>query len=171
MKIIEAMKRLKVILKRIQDNTQQIAVYSSILSTEKPAFETEEEQRKKVSGLVQANNDLMLEYLKLKTAIEHTNLAVTVEVAGTKHTISELLVIKRVLAQLMVTTYNAMSTAAADKRIQQGFGRIGEGVMPQAKRMFNEDDRLKGIAKWQEIYSGIDSRLEVVNATTDLATE
>jgi len=33
MKIIEGMKRLKVILKRMQDNTQQVAVYSSILST------------------------------------------------------------------------------------------------------------------------------------------
>jgi hypothetical protein len=169
-KIIEAMKRLKVILKRIQDNTQQIGVYSSILSTEKPAFESETEQKKKVSGLVQANTDLMEEYLRLKRAIEATNLKVTVEIAGRSWVISDLLVIKRVLAQPMVNTYNAMSTASADQRAMQGFGKTAEGAMPQAIRMYDETARLKGISEWQEIYSAIDARLEVVNATTDLVS-
>jgi len=168
MKIIEAMKKLKVILKRLQDNTQQIAAYSSILSTEKPAFGSEEEQRRKVKALVQANNDLLGEYLTLKQQIEATNLKITVEIGGKKWTISELLVIKRVLAQYMVNTYNAMTTASAEQRMKAGFGKTAEGSSPLALRMFEEKDRLDGISKWQDIYSNIDSRLEVVNAMTDL---
>lgn len=168
MKIIEAMKRLKVILKRMQDNSQQVAVYSSILNTEKPAFGSEEEQKKKVFGLVQANTDLMEEYLKLKQNIERTNLVVEVVIGKETRTISELLVIKRVLAQLMINTYNAMSIAAADQRAKQGYGRTAEGAMPSAVRMYSEEVRNNGIAKWQELYSAIDARLEVVNATTDL---
>ena len=168
MKIIEAMKRLKVILKRMQDNTQQIAVYSSILSTEKPAFGSEEDQKKKVSSLVQANNDLMGEYLKLKQQIERTNLATTLSLGDKAWTISELLVIKRVLATVMVNTYNAMSIAAADARAKSGFGKTAEGAMPLPVRMYSEEFRNNGIARWQELYSAIDARLEVINATTDL---
>lgn len=169
MKIIEAMKRLKVILKRMQDNAQQVAVYSSILSTEKAHFGSEDDQKKKVKSLVQANTDLAMEYLKLKSAIERTNLEVRVTMPdGGNYSISELLVIRRVLAQPMVNTYNAMSTASADQRAKSGFGRTGEGAMPTAVRMYSEEERNAGIARWQELYSAIDARLEVVNATTDL---
>ena len=78
MKIIEALKKLKVIEKRMEKNKSQITQYASMISTERPIFDTEEKQRKEVSSLIQANIDLMKEYLDLKGKIEKNNITVKV---------------------------------------------------------------------------------------------
>lgn len=50
--IITAIKDIRVKEKRIADNSAMITEYSSILSSERPLFGTEEEQAKKVASLV-----------------------------------------------------------------------------------------------------------------------
>ncbi len=97
MKIIEGMKRLRVIEKRMESQQRAITEYSSKLSTEMPRFQTKEDQAKEVASLIQSNNDLCAEYLKTKRSIEYTNLKVTVELQGKPYCISDLLVIKRKL--------------------------------------------------------------------------
>jgi len=169
MKIVEGMKRLKVIEKRMEDNSKRINEYASILSTDRPSFGSEDEQRKEVRCLIQANEDLVKEYLKLKQLIELTNLKVSMEIDGTKYTLSELLIIKRKLSKMMMNTYNSLNDQAAQRRLGLSFGRSSkDDKTPVIEKLYDERERINGLRKWQDLYDNIESRLEVLNATTDL---
>jgi len=173
MKIIEALKELKIIEKKMTKNTDMIGEYASILSTEKAAFGDEKSQAKKVQELIQSNRDLMERYLKLKKAIEKTNLVVSVEIGGVKYPISDALTIKRKLAAGMIGTYNALTTRAAESRI--GIRRMQSSSEPgqvvAVVRLYDEKEKLAGLSLWQDLYDNIESRLEVVNAMTDLVED
>lgn len=165
MKLIEAMKSLRLLEKRMWDNASRITTYASWASTERPHFGTEEEQNKQVNALVQANYDLMNEYLKVKRNIERTNLETIVEVEWISYTLSDLLVIKRKLGRQMVSTYQAMN----DSRVRWGqWARDVNWEPPMMVQYYDEQVKNEGIMKWENLYNAIDSRLEVVNATTDL---
>ena len=143
-----------------------ISRYSSVLSTEKPYFDTEEAQKREVSALVQANEDLMKEYIKIKKNLEHTNLNTEVEIKGEKYKISDLLVIKRKMSKSMIRTFESLTER--DSLTRMSSYRSSEGERPKIVRMYKEEDKNEGLNKWQDIYDNIDSRLEVVNATHDL---
>lgn len=167
MTVTEAMKRLRIIEKRMQDNCTSISTYSSSVSTEKPLFETEAAQKKEVDSLIQANGDLLKEYLYLKKKIEETNLRTTVEIGGVGYIISDLLIIKRKLANTMVRTYRALNEEQGERR--KGSTGIGpEGNRPYVVRFYDEKEKNEGLRKWQDLYDNIDSRLETINALTDL---
>lgn len=167
MKLIEAMKRLRVIEKRIGGNSTSITLYASSVSTEKPLYETESAQRAEVMSFIQSSQDLLAEYLKLKRKIEETNLRTIVEIGGIKYAISDLLVIKRKMANLMVRTYRALNEEQGDKRkVSAGLGP--DGQRPHTVRYYDEKEKNEGLRHWQDLYDNIDSRLETVNALTDL---
>ena len=69
---------------------------------------TKEDQAKEVASLIQSNNDLCAEYLRIKRSIEYTNLKVSVELQGKAYSISDLLVVKRKLADRMVATVSSV---------------------------------------------------------------
>lgn len=167
MKIVEGLKRLKVLEKRIASNAIDITKYASVLSTEKPAFETEEKQREEVKKLIQASEDLATEYLKLKSQIEKTNLQVTASINGKTHTLSEFLIIKRKLARMMQGIYEALNIGAAESRahVARGYGSEQKVSVTQ---LYDEANRNQKLREWQELYEAVDSRLEVINATEDL---
>lgn len=167
MKLIGAMKRLRVIEKRMQSNCTSITTYASSVSTEKPLFETESVQKKEVSSLIQANGDLLKEYLCLKRKIEETNLRTIVEIGGVDYAISDLLVIKRKLANNMVRTYRALNDEQGERR-KGSAGAGPDGVRPHVVRFYDEKEKNEGLRKWQDLYDNIDSRLETINALTDL---
>ena len=166
MKIIEGMKRLRVIEKRMESQQRAITEYSSKLSTEMPRAQTKEDQAKEVASLIQSNNDLCAEYLKTKRSIEYTNLKVTVELQGKSYCISDLLVIKRKLSKMMVATYRSLNDCMAQSRLRSAPKFDGE--TPKVEVLYDEREKLENIRKWQDLEDAIDSRLEVVNATTDL---
>lgn len=166
MKIVEGLKRLKVLEKRIASNSGDITKYASVLSTEKPAFETEEEQRKEVKKLIQASEDLATEYLKLKTQIEKTNLQVTATIGGRTHTLAEFLIIKRKLARMMQMVYQSLNTEAAQDRLHST--RFAADQKVNIVQLYDETTRNEKLREWQELYEEVDSRLEVINATEDL---
>jgi hypothetical protein len=170
MKIIEGMKELKLIEKKINDNTGKIMTYSSTVSTERPFFENEKDQRKEVESLIQANTDLVMRYLKIKRMIEQTNLAVTAEFDGVKYSLADLLVLKRRLGDTLIRTYNALSTNYADTRIRNAPAEI-DGKKAQVIRLYDENKKNENLSKLMEFTSNIDARLEVINATTDLVEE
>jgi hypothetical protein len=165
MKIIEALKKLKVIEKRIARNCADINKYASVLDSEKPAFVTEEAQKDEVNKLIQSCEDLGKEYLKLKSQIEATNLSVKATVGGCTYSLSELLVIKRKLAKMMEPVYAALNKDAAEKHMLRGYDRDQKA---QVIQLYDETVKNENLRKWQELYEEIDSRLEVINATEDL---
>jgi len=166
MMIIEAMKKLRRLEKRMQSNTEDISRYSSMVSTERPYFESEDEQRRQVAGLVQSNLDLMKEYLILKRGIEYTNLMTNVTMGDHCWSISEMLVIKRKLSNMMLSTYRALNDTAGTQRLRHAAG--GGEKQPHVVRLYHENVRNEGMRMWSDLYHEIDSRLEVVNATTEL---
>ena len=168
MKLIEGMKRLRVIEKRMASNIENINRYAAILSTERPMFGSEDKQRSEVKALIQANRDLMDEYLILKKRIERTNLGIEIEIQGTKYQISDLLIIKRKLAKMMESTYSALNTKQAELRMTRGGMQAPVGERIQVVPMFDETDKNTQLRLWQDLYDNIDSRLEVINATAEL---
>lgn len=166
MKIIEAMKKLKVIEKRMDHNNVKIQEYASYISTEKLPFGDEETQKEEVNKLLQSNKDLMNEYLKLKQAIERTNLSIEVNLDGQVYTISELLILKRKMCQKMLMTYESLHTKHSEMRLRNA-SPIG-GERPIVGRLYDESTKNEGLRKWSDLYENIDSRLEVINATTDI---
>ena len=167
MKIIEGLKQLKVIEKRMEKNRVQITQYASMVSTERPYFDTEEKQKKEVQSFIQSNIDLLHEYLKLKSRIERTNLGVNVEMGGIQYSIADLLIIKRKLAKMITSTYEALNTTAAQSRMRNLSVGSGDRA-PVVVRLYDEKAKNTELDKWQDLYSNVDSRLEVINATTDL---
>jgi hypothetical protein len=168
MKLIEAMKKQRVIEKKIAENTKSINQYASMTSNERPYFDTEQAQKAKVRELIQANIDLMKEYLWLKRCVETTNLETTMEMGGKNYTLSELLIIKRKMGALMLQTFNALNDGAAQIRLAQFRGQTAEGKTPTVMRYYQENDKIEGKREYQDLLDNIESRLEVHNAITEL---
>jgi len=169
MKIIEALKELNIIEKKMDKNTEEITKYASIVNIERPAFESEAEQRREVEARIQSNKDLMKRYLWLKRCIEHTNLTTQVELGGVKHKLIDLLFIKRKMGGKMLSTYGAMNPSAAENKLRMNRVALPtDGRQVQVITLYDEKDKNKGLAEWQNLVDNIDSRLEVFNATIDL---
>jgi len=166
MKIIEALKRLGVIEKRIAHNNAEITKYASKLNTEMPVFESVAEQKKQVAQRVQANADLAEEYLRLKKAIDFTNLMTTVELNGKLYSIADLLFIKRKVASMHMDTYKALNDSAARLR-ERTVGSV-DNKRPVVELMYSEEQKNTKLREWMDLYDIIDARLEVINATTEL---
>jgi hypothetical protein len=168
MKLIEAMKKLRVIEKRMAENIKSITQYASMPTNERPYFDTEQGQRAKVKELVQSNSDLMKEYLWLKRCVEKSNLETTMEMGGKQYTLSELLVIKRKMGAVMLNTFNALNDGAAQLRLAQFRSQASDGKTPTIARYYQEDDKINGKKEYQDLLDNIESRLEVHNAITEL---
>ena len=170
MMIIEGLKKLRVLEKKMDKNSEEITQYSSMLSSERPIFGTESEQRKEVQQRIQSNQDLMAEYLKLKRRIEFTNLKTFVSYDGVTYSISDMLVIKRTLAKKMIDTFNALNDSAARSR-QNRISQQPDGRPVLVERLYDERAKNSGLEKWHDLYDNVESRLEVINATTELVEE
>lgn len=167
MMLIEAMKELKLLEKRMRDNTEKVAKYSSGLSTEKEVFGSEKKQRQEVSSLIQANMDLFKRYLQLKTAIERTNINTTILFPDIgEFNLTELLAIRRRMNLPITNTFNALNTRDADAKMRSA--RVPENVDIQVVRYYDEEEKNNQLRKWMDFFDAIDGKLEVVNATTPL---
>lgn len=167
MKIIEALKAQKRTADKIQANNTLITKYCSKLDIEKPYFESDEEQRREVQKLLQSNNDLIQYYLRLKRCIDYTNLKIIVEIDGDKYCITDLLNLKRYCIRNILNSYNSLNDKHALERLN-ALGRVQDTKTVTIDRFYDEKLKNENIRKWQELFDTIDSRLEVVNATTDL---
>lgn len=168
--IVEGLKRLKAIEKRIDSNCIDIAKYASGLASARPLFESEEKQTQEVKSLVQSSMDLQVEYLRVKRQIELTNLNTQVTIAGETRPISDWLHIKRKTADLAIATYRALNDTAAggSRREERGYAQSPTGGSSQIVRYFKESEKNAKLREWEDVKAAIDGRLEVINATTKL---
>jgi len=167
MMIIQGMKTLGIIEDKMKKNTGDIQRYASQVSTERPLFETEDKQKKTIRQLTQANVDLMKRYLNLKTRVEFSNLMTSVEMGGVTYSISELLVIQRKLAIMMLATYDALNDSEGKSRLRM-MTQPQSGETPHVVRFYREEDKREQQDEWQDLINNITSRLEVINATHPL---
>jgi hypothetical protein len=167
------MKRLKLIEKRMDANSQRIQQYASAPSNEKPYFGDEDAQRKEVASLTQANRDLTNEYLNLKSQVDMTNLVTKVTIGKDTFTLLSLLVFRRGLSKKMQATFHALNDKNAEERMRayQVRGSTGTGEKaPSIVRFYDEKQKFIDLQYWQGLDDDIEQRLEVINATTELVT-
>jgi hypothetical protein len=169
MMIATALKKLNIILERMDTNSTDIEKYSSQPSSERPYFETEAKQAAAVKSLMQANEDLRLRYHDLKNRVEYTNLMTIVTFEGAKLRLSEVLSLQRTLSKKMERTYTAMNDIQGQARLRQISHVTASGEKaPYVVRFYKEEEKRDKQNKWRVLMESININLEVVNATTPL---
>jgi hypothetical protein len=167
MKLIEAMKKVKALQEKADDLRTKVSKHSADLDYETPLYT---DQKKQVSEWLQAHSDIMKEILKLRIAIQKTNLATNVTISlGDKDvtkTIAEWIHRRRDLAGLEFEAWKKLTDRGLKEgTIQQSTGQLKE---IKIRRYYDPVER----DKKQELYRSepqvIDATLEVINAVTDL---
>lgn len=169
MKIIEALKEIPLIEKKIQKNNQDIVKYSSYCNKIGCSFKDKNEQEKQVTGLVQSNVDLCNRRLSLKRVLNKTNSTLILKIEDRELTVTEWIEYKNVIGNLLASTYNSMSTTNGINQMQQAGGVQQTDVEKvMVERCFDEKVKNSGLEKNQTVIDKITGALEVFNATTDL---
>lgn len=170
MKIIEAMKQIKDLQRKAEDLRAKVKGSSADYEHETPLYEN---QREKVTGWVQAHSDITKEILRLRLAIQRTNLAtkVTIELGGNAvtKTITEWIHRRKDLATLELSMWQCLT----DRGLKEGYIGQTSGVPKEVKlrRYYDPEIRDKAIDALKSEPLLIDARLEVVNAVTDIIEE
>lgn len=168
MKLIEAMKKCKDLARKADDIKAKIAQNSAHLSFETPTYG--DKQRDQVREWLQSHEDIQKEILRLRVAIQKTNMATTVAIElGEKQvtkTIAEWIHRRRDLAKADMSAWANLS----DKGLKEGVGKnsLGEALEVKIVRNFDPVERDKKLELYRSEPSIVDATLEVVNATTDL---
>lgn len=168
MKLIEAMKKIKELQIKVSDLKGKIGNYCSDLDFETPLYGAD--QKAQIDQWLQAVSDILKEILKLRIAVQKTNLAssVTIEL-GEKQitkTIAEWIHRRRDLALSEMELWQKLG----DKNLKEGIVKTSAGDTKEVKirRYFDPVTRDIKIDLFRSEPSKIDSILETVNAVTDL---
>lgn len=169
MKIIEAMKKIKVLLIKLEDIRVLINKHAADMSFEEPVYK---DQYERVKGWLQARHDMLAEIEDLRIQIQHTNMVtpVTIVLGDKKVTkpIAAWIHRRRDLARHELDGHAALT----DRNLKDGFlpnSQPGQpGTQVKVRRYFDpmERDRMIQALKAEPIE--IDAALEIANATTDL---
>lgn len=169
MKLIEGLKRKQLLLKKAEDLRDKVRKNCAHYNYETPSYKDPEE---KIKQWTQAHEDLMQEIIKLRIAIQKTNLGtqVTIELGNKPVTksIAEWIIRRDSLAKLDEQLWKSLNTHGMKEQKVKGSKdpeSVTEVIIIQN---FNAEERDIKIDMYTEEPSLIDSRLEVVNAITDL---
>lgn len=171
MKLIEAMKRVKMNKEKIADLQIKLANISAHLSHETPIYG--EQTKEKISEWAQSCHDLTLENVRLLCGIARTNLQTDVIISlgerNVTKSIAEWIWRRREYAKLDLKTWEMMT----DRGLKEGTVQASTGVPFEVKIIRNYDPELrdKKIAEFKSEPHEIDAALEVVNAVTDLVED
>ena len=173
MKIIEAMKQVKDLLRKAEDLRTKIRDYAADLDLHTPTYGN---QKKHVLGWLVAHEGITKQICHLRHALQRTNstVEVTIELGGKQvtKTISEWIFRRTQLAALDRQAWESLGTTEKSGRLKEGFV---EGVGSEApkreikiRRYYDPLQRDERVELYASEPSLIDGRLEVVNAITDL---
>lgn len=169
MKIIEGLKQIKDLAIKRDDLVAKVKQHCADLDFETPLYENQKEQ---VRQWIQAHSDVCKEILRLRVAVQRTNLtaSVTIELGGKSvtKTISEWIHRRRDLATAEHTIWSALT----DRNLREGQMQSTQpGGAPRdvkIRRYFDPVERDTKIELYRSEPGIIDRTLEVINATVDL---
>lgn len=168
MKIIEAMKKIKELQVKAEDLRDKVSKYCAHQSLETPLYG--KDQAEKIKEWLQGVSDVYREILRLRVAIQRTNLAtnVTIELDGKQVTksIAEWIHRRRDLAELERKVWESLT----DRGLKEGIltNSQGEKVEVKIVRYYDPNQRDGKIACYRDEPSIVDRTLEVINAVTDV---
>lgn len=168
MKLIEAMKQIKDLMRKAEDLRTKIAKYCAYQSpVESPTYP---DQKGQVSLWLQSHSDILKEILRLRVAIQRTNLNTTVaiELGGKTVTksIAEWIHRRRDLAKLEVAAWQQLT----NKGLRTGKMKNTQDEIVQItlELCYDPTEKDRNLDMYLSEPSTIDGRLEVINAVTDL---
>jgi len=171
MKLIEALKKIKDLQRKVDDLREKIRDNCAINSLQEPKYGTEHEQRDKIKEWLQGVEDTLEEVLRLRVAIQKTNLntPVTIELGGKNvvKSIAAWIHRRRDLAEEQRKAWACLT----DRGIREGHMQVQGSDNPVAVkivRFYDPDTRDGKLALYRDEPHVIDATLEVVNAVTDL---
>lgn len=171
MKLIQAMKKLKDLKAKADDLKDKVSKHCADLSIETPVYT---DQKRQIAEWIQAHRDVVKEILRLRVAVQRTNLMtkVPIELDG-KHvtkSIAEWIHRRRDLAQLEMGMWSALGDRGLrEQNVQTSPG--GPVTEVRIRRYFDPAERDTAVSALRSEPSTIDGTLEIVNATTDLIKE
>lgn len=167
MKLIEALKQIQDLQRKAEDLRGKVGEHSAHLNVESPVYP---DQRKKIDGWLKAHSDIIAEILRLRVAIQKTNLetVVAIEIGGKKieKSIAEWIHRRRDLANLEYLAWKKLT----DRNLKEGIFKESTGAEREVKivRYYDPEEKDRKLDEYQSEPMIIDSRLEVINAVTDL---
>jgi hypothetical protein len=166
------MKQIKDLRQKADDLRDKVARFGADQDIEAPTYGTEQDQREQVAQWMQAHRDILKEILRLRVAIQRTNLATPVEIELDGHrvtkSIAEWIHRRRDLAALEAEPYQRASARAGQIRSGHIETTSGERREVQVRRYFAQAEYDARIEALRSEPLKIDGTLEVVNAVTDL---
>lgn len=183
MKLIEALKKQKDLVRKKDDIVMKIAEFSSDMEDENPIYGNENEytaqkvqtHKQHIASLVQAVTDINKEILSLRIGIQKTNLntGVAMEINGKTitHTIAEWIHRKRDLISFDTQAYIALAIKEkklSPKQIIIEKDGVKTPQLVNIRRYYDVKARDTVLENLTTESSIIDSKLEIVNATTEL---
>lgn len=168
MKIIEALKELPLIDKKIARNINQIQTYSSEADNghmDLP-FGNAEGQKSEVASLLQSTNDLVARSATIRRVLAVTNATIRVQIDGVSRTIAEWISYRTAGFAHQIRALQAQNDKIAQANLNKVQFDVDAGV--RIARFYDEKKRNDAISEVEALQGQIDARLEMVNATTDL---
>lgn len=169
MKLIEAMKKLKELGIKAADLQAKVSLHCANIDIETPLYADPKSQ---VAEWIQAHGDILKEMLRLRVAIQRTNIntPVAIELGGLTVTksIAEWIHRRRDLANMEMQMWAKLG----DRGLKEGQINSttgGETRLVKIVRHFDPKERDAKVDLYRSEPSIIDGTLEVVNAVTDLA--
>jgi len=166
-KIIEGLKQIKDLMRKQEDLVRKIGNHSAYLDYETPVYK---DQKRQVDEWIQSQRDVLKEILRLRIAIQRTNLLTKVEIvlygAPVTKTIAEWIHRRRDLAPLEMQAWRHLT----DKNLKEGKlpQSSGDAIDVRIVRCYDPVVKDTAVNALASEPSTIDSKLEVVNAITDL---
>jgi len=167
MKLIEALKQIKDLQRKAEDLRNKVGQHSAYMNFETPVYT---DQKAQVASWVQAHSDILKEILRLRVALQKTNImtSVVIELDGKQvtKTIAEWIHRRRDLANLDRDMWKKLT----DRGLKEGQA-VNSMQQPTAVtivRCYDPKERDNKIMALDSEPSTIDGKLEIVNATTDL---
>lgn len=167
MKIIEALKSIKRLQEKAGDLQTKIGRYCVDFDFETPTYPDTKAQ---VKEWLQSHSDSVKEILRLRIAVQRTNLATTAVVTlGEKEvtkTVAEWTHRRRDLAKNEEACWGRLG----DRGLQEGHTKASTGEVRDVKirRYFDPLERDRMVLLYSEEPSRIDAVLEIINAVTDV---
>ena len=170
MKLIQAMKQIKDLQRKADDLKAKVKQYCADMSFETPIYGSVEAQTKQIAEWIQAHTDIIQEILRLRIAIQKTNLEtnVTIVLGGKQVTKSIASWIHR--RRDLANNDAGMWQCLTDRGLKDGIttSTTGQTIEMKVRRYFDIATKDKMLELYRSEPSTIDSTLEVINAVTDL---
>jgi len=173
MKIIEAMKQKKELMRKADDLKLKVRDNCACYEHENPQYGAD--QGKQIKSWMDAHRDIMKEVLDLQVKIQKTNMQteVTITLGGKDITQSiAAWIIRRGQGKQMTglaTEEAKMWGMLTDRGLKEGKEQSSVGIIEKKiKRFFDAAERDRMRELFMSEPQIIDSKLEVINAVTDL---